>query len=94
MEKNMTTVGPADYPTASEFDGANSNPGNPFGDKKSRPNPSQGGSIADGLSCRMDISGVTPESLGMGRNVSNGKPDGPEKGPVNNGGASAKLQWG
>lgn len=91
---NNTTVGPADFPTASEFDGANNTPGDPFGDKSSRPNPSSGGQLADGLSMRMDIASVTPESLGMGRNVSNGKPDGPVKGSVNNGGGSAKLQWG
>lgn len=91
---DQKTVGPSDFPTASEFEGANSNPGNEFGDKSSRPNPSQGASVADGLSMRMDISGVSEESLGMGRNVSNGKPIGPHKGPVNNKGGSAKLTWG
>lgn len=91
---NMNTVGPADLPTNSEFEGANNSPGDPFGDKSSRPNPSAGGSLADGLSTRVSIASVTPESLGMGRNLSNGKPDGPAKGSVNNSGASEKLQWG
>lgn len=94
MADNMKTVGPADFPTNSEFEGANSSPGNPFGDKSSRPNPSSGGSLADGLAMRESISGVTEESLGMDRNVSNGKPQGPAKGSVNNSGGSAKLTWG
>lgn len=91
---DMKTVGPYDFPKASEFEGANSSPGDPFGDKSSRPNPSSGGSLADGLAMRMSIAGVTEESLGMCRNVSNGKPDGPAKGSVNNSGGSAKLRWG
>lgn len=90
----MNTVGPSDFPTASEFAGANSSPGNPFGDKSSRPNPSGGGKLEDGLSMRQSIAGVSEDSLGMGRNVSNGKPMGPAKGSINNGGASAKLTWG
>lgn len=94
MSKSMTTQGPADYPLGSEFEGANNSTGKPFGDKTHRPNLSQGASVSDGLSCRIDISGVTPESLGMDRNVSNGKPDGPAKGSVKNDGASEKLTWG
>lgn len=91
---DMKTQGPYDYPTSSEFAGANSQPGKEFGDKSMRSKMSKGGSLADGLSARMSIADVTPESLGMCRSVSNGKPDGPVKKPLANSGGSSKLTWG
>lgn len=88
-----TTVGPAEFPMGSQFQGANSNGGDPFGDKSSRSVPDSGANLAMGLSERMTIT-ETPDQLGEGRNVSNGKPSGPQRGKVNNRGADDPLIWG
>lgn len=87
-----TQMGPEALPLHEEFEGANS--GGDFGDKSSRSIPSKGASLAMGLSEHFSIEGETPDSLGEGRDDSTGKPDGPERGAVDNGGAGAKLQWG
>lgn len=88
-----TTVGPAEFPLGSQFEGANKSGGDVFGDKSSRSVPDSGADLAMGLSERMQIT-ETPEALGEGRNVSNGKPTGPQKGKVNNRGADDPLIWG
>jgi len=51
------------------------------GDKSPRKQPSAGASPAEGLSERVKIT-ESPEALGMGRNESNGKPSGPQKGSL------------
>jgi hypothetical protein len=88
------TIGPEEFPTSSEFAGANASPGDVFGDKSSRSVPSAGQSLSMGLSECYKFDNETPDSLGEGRNDSNGKPMGPQKGSVDNGGAGAKLIWG
>lgn len=86
-------VGPSEFPTNAIHQNSGS-PGNGFGDKKPRTPESAGSNLAMGLSCCYPFNSESPESLGEGRNVSTGKPDGPQKGKVDNGGASAKLSWG
>lgn len=81
-------------PTNSMFEGANSTPGDVFGDKSPRNPPEDGADLAMGLSECVPFNGEDPADLGMGRNDSNGKPMGPQMGPVNNGGAGAKLRFG
>lgn len=51
---------------------------NNTGDKTPRTPPSSGASLPHGLSEKVKIT-ESPESLGMGRNESNGKPMGPAK---------------
>lgn len=89
-----TQLGPETLPNKSIFQGANASAGNVFGDASSRTMDSKGGSLAMGLSCCEGFHDVMPDALGEGRDDSTGKPDGPQRGAVNNGGASAKLQWG
>lgn len=92
-KNGATTVGPAEFPSPGLFQGANSNGGDVFGDPNSRSVPSNGSDLSMGLSERMAIT-ETPDQLGEGRNVSNGKPTGPQKGKVNNRGADDPLVWG
>ena len=87
-------AGPEEFPRDSQFEGANKTTGPLFGDRSSRTPDSGGQSLAMGLSERMDINGVSPTDIGMGRDESNGKPYGPMKGPAPNGGAGAKTVWG
>lgn len=95
-------AGPEEFPRNEEFEGANRSPGNLFGDREPRRQPSEGASLQMGLSHCMKIEGGespdaesrATEELGEGRDESTGKPDGPEKGKVDNGGGSAKLRWG
>lgn len=89
-----TQLGPEKMPLGENFEGANAHPGDVFGDKSSRRPPSQGANLAMGLSFCEDIHGIHPDELGEGRDDATGKPDGPERGPIDNGGAGAKLQWG
>ena len=101
-EGAATGAGPEEFPRNEEFEGANSTPGSLFGDRKPRRQPSEGASLQMGLSHCIRIEGGEDPSaeeravteLGEGRDESTGKPDGPEKGHVDNGGGSAKLQWG
>lgn len=46
--------------------------------KTPRQNPSEGSSLALGLSSHKKIT-ESPDQLGMGRNEANGKPKGPDK---------------
>jgi hypothetical protein len=100
-EGKATGAGPEEFPRNEEFRSGGAY-GNPWGDKKPRTPPSEGASLEHGLSCRESFgTGNDPDreeemcdKLGEGRDESTGKPTGPEKGPVDNGGASAKLQWG
>lgn len=87
-----TQIGPEKMPTKDIYQGANANPGNLFGDKSSRTPPSSGANLSMGLSCRAKID--PNEDIGEDRDDATGKPMGPHKGPIDNGGASAKLQWG
>jgi hypothetical protein len=89
-----TQLGPEEFPLNEEFEGANAHPGDVFGDKSSRRPDAKGASLAMGLSSCEPFDHVDPDELGEGRDDSTGKPDGPERGPVDNGGAGAKLQWG
>lgn len=97
-----TGAGPEEFPRNEEFEGANRSAGNVFGDRKQRRQPSEGASLQMGLSHCMEIEGHQgPDAeeretteLGEGRDESTGKPDGPEKGSVDNGGGAAKLRWG
>lgn len=93
MSDNNT---PAKVPLGSQFEGANSGskPGKLFGDASPRNAPSQGSTLCMGLSEQFSFNGTSPDELGEGRNDANGKPTGPQKGAVNNGGASATLVWG
>jgi hypothetical protein len=81
-------------PLASEFAGANDNPGKLFGDKTHRPVPSKGADLSMGLSMRQSFADEDPAETGQDRSDANGKPGGPAKGPVDNSGASASLTWG
>lgn len=45
-----------------------------------KPTPSSGGDLSKGLSHHEKFHSTTPESLGQGRNMDSGKPDGPQKG--------------
>lgn len=92
-ENGSIGAGPDEFPNKELFKGAGS-PGNYFGDKEPRTPISAGSSLAMGLSCCIPFEGENPNELGEGRDVSTGKPDGPEEGKVNNAGASAKLVWG
>lgn len=87
-------LGPDAVPTSSDFEGANSTPGNYFGDTSPRRPPSRGSDLVMGLSECESFEAEEPDSLGEGRNDATGKPDGPEKGAIDNGGASARLEWG
>jgi hypothetical protein len=89
-----TQMGPEKLPTHENFEGANAVTGPEFGDKSSRTPPGEGSSLALGLSEQSKFENEDPDSLGEGRDNATGKPDGPERGAVNNGGAGAKLQWG
>lgn len=89
-----TQLGPDSVPVNSVFDGANAHPGDTFGDKSSRSVPSAGSNLAMGLSECYGFHDEHPDTLGEGRDDATGKPDGPQRGAVNNGGAGAKLQWG
>lgn len=94
-------AGPEEFPRNEEFREGGAY-GIPFGDKKPRNPPSGGESLARGLSfCEAFGTGNDPDreeemcdKLGEGRDESTGKPTGPQKGPADNGGASAKVQWG
>lgn len=100
-ENSSIGAGPEEFPRDEEFRDEGSY-GNPFGDKKPRRQPSEGASLQMGLShCIPFGSDNEPDEeerqvteLGEGRDESTGKPDGPEKGKVDNGGASAKQVWG
>lgn len=87
-------LGPAQVPLEPEFEGANDKPGNYFGDESPRRPPSAGADLAMGLSECGSFEAEEPDDLGEGRNDATGKPDGPQKGKVDNGGASASLEWG
>ena len=89
-----TQMGPDELPNKDIFEGANARPGNVFGDKTMRRIPDEGANLAMGLSERMSFEHEDPDELGEGRDDSTGKPDGPQKGKVDNGGAGADLCWG
>lgn len=91
-ENDAIGAGPEKFPRTDDPKNEGS-PGNYFGDKKPRTPDSEGQSLGMGLSCRIPFHDETVESLGEGRDESTGKPDGPEEGSVDNGGASAKLEW-
>lgn len=101
-ENGSIGAGPEEFPRNEEFEGANSTTGPLFGDRKPRRQPSEGASLQMGLSHCFKIEGGEAASaeeravteLGEGRDESTGKPDGPEKGTADNGGAGAKLRWG
>lgn len=86
-------VGPDEFPRGAVHQNPGK-PGNVFGDKSPRTPVSAGGDLARGLSCCEPFSDESPSSLGEGRNESTGKPDGPQKGAVDNHGAGSKLSWG
>lgn len=86
-------AGPEAFPNGEVFENPGS-PGNYWGDKTIRKMPSKGQDLSLGLSCREPFEDETPLSLGEGRDDSTGKPDGPEMGPVDNEGASARPEWG
>lgn len=94
-------AGPEEFPRDEKFENEGSY-GNPFGDRKPREPESEGANLSRGLSCCIPFgSDSSPEreeeqvtELGLGRDESTGKPDGPEKGKVDNHGASAKQVWG
>lgn len=93
-ENGSIGAGPEEFPRNEVFENAGA-PGSLFGDKTERKMPSGGGDLTLGLSCRQTFHNEDiADELGMGRDESTGKPDGPEMGKVNNGGASAKLEWG
>lgn len=92
-ENEAIGAGPEKFPREDKFNKAGS-PGNLFGDKSPRKVPSEGADLAMGLSCQYGFHDEDPAAMGEGRDESTGKPDGPEKGKVDNGGASAKLVWG
>lgn len=91
---NQGVLGPEEVPTNSEFEGANKTPGDEFGDKSPRRPPSTGSDLVMGLSECESFEAEEPDELGEGRNDATGKPDGPQKGKVDNGGAGASLEWG
>lgn len=93
VQGNEPAAGPEEFPVGSIHEGAGS-PGNYFGDKSPRTPVSAGASLPRGLSCCIPFENEDPASMGEGRDVSTGKPDGPEMGKVDNAGASAKLTWG
>ena len=92
-ENNAIGAGPEKFLQEDVFENPGK-PGNYWGDKTIRKMPSQGADLSLGLSCREPFENEDPEELGMGRDDSTGKPDGPEMGNVDNGGASAGLEWG
>jgi hypothetical protein len=89
-----TQLGPEEFPTHENFEGANKVTGPEFGDKSSRRPPSTGQSLVMGLSSCEDFHDEDPDELGEGRDDATGKPDGPQRGKIDNGGAGADLQWG
>lgn len=59
-------------------------------DKKGeKPIPSSGEDLSLGVSERVGFESTSPDSLGMGRNEDNGKPNGPQKSPIGDG-----MRWG
>lgn len=100
-ENGSIGAGPEEFPRNEEFENEGSY-GNPFGDRKPREPEREGADLSAGLSCRIPFgSGGSPDreeeqvtDLGLGRDESTGKPDGPEKGKVDNHGASSKQVWG
>ncbi len=86
-------AGPEAFPNGEVFENPGK-PGNYWGDKDIRKMPSKGADLSLGLSCREPFEAESEDDLGMGRDMSTGKPDGPEMGKVDNGGASAGLEWG
>lgn len=92
-ENKSIGAGPEEFPRDDKFEDAG-NAGNVFGDKKPRTPISEGSSLARGLSCCIPFADEHPDELGEGRDESTGKPDGPEMGKVDNGGASSKPVWG
>lgn len=93
-EGNEGVLGPESVPLEPEFEGANKSPGNYFGDESPRRPPSTGSDLVMGLSECESFEAEEPDELGEGRNDATGKPDGPQKGKVDNGGASGSLEWG
>lgn len=91
---NEGVLGPDSVPLNSDFEGANKNPGKEFGDESPRRPPSQGSDPACGMSEQYSFEAEEPDDMGLGRNDATGKPDGPQKGKIDNGGASAQLEWG
>lgn len=93
-EGDEGVLGPAEVPQEPEFESANKQPGNYFGDESPRRPPSNGSDLVMGLSECESFEAEEPDTLGLDRNDATGKPDGPAKGNVDNGGASARLEWG
>lgn len=92
-ENDSIGAGPEAFPRNEIFEKAGK-PGDLFGDKTIRKMPSAGADLSLGLSCREAIGDDIEDEIGMGRDESTGKPDGPEMGKVDNEGASAQLEWG
>lgn len=91
--KEAPTIGPEKMPVEDQFEGAGS-AGNVFGDKSMRRVPREGEDLCYGLSEHVTFHEADPDTLGQGRNDSNGKPMGPQKGKVTDLGTSAKFVWG
>jgi hypothetical protein len=91
-EGDATGAGPEKFPRGEEFENFGK-PGNIFGDKEPRRQPSEGEDLQMGLSHRIPFHDeeIIP---GEGRDESTGKPDDPDESKVDNGGASAGLEWG
>lgn len=92
-ENGSIGAGPEEFPREDKFE-STGNAGNVFGDKSPRTPDSTGSSLVMGLSFCKSFADEDAEELGEGRDESTGKPDGPEKGKVNNGGAKAGVEWG
>lgn len=92
-ENDKVGAGPESFLQQPEFE-HEGKPGNYWGDKTIRKMPDKGADLSLGLSCRESFHDEDSEELGMGRDDSTGKPDGPEMGKVDNEGASAGLEWG
>lgn len=86
------TIGPEKFPVNETAEGGS--PGNVFGDKSMRHPPKEGETLCYGLSERVVFHEADPDTLGQGRDDSNGKPMGPQKGKVPDLGTSAKFVWG
>lgn len=93
-EGNEGVLGPESVPQEPEFEDANRDAGDIFGDKSPRRPPSAGSDLVMGLSECTSFEAEEPDTLGMDRSDATGKPDGPEKGKVDNGGAGGSLEWG
>lgn len=91
--EDSPTIGPEKMPTNELFGGGGSY-GNIFGDKSMRRVPKEGEDLCLGLSEHVTFHEADPDHLGQGRDDSNGKPMGPEKGKVTDLGTSAKFIWG